>query len=116
MASAVNGGQWPQVRKAKVGAWNITDERCQLCFEAKGTLQHRFVCKATAANRSAKPIPKEGQLAKTRISCERLELLRTLGVATVRVPAQSIRNHGSFTWHLDPFANHDDDEVDGATW
>jgi len=116
LASAVNGGQWTQTRKAKVAAWNITDKRCQLCFEAEGTIMHRFACRTTAATRSSKPVPREGELAKTRVSCERLELLKTRGLATVRVPAQSARNHGTFTWHVDPFAHHDNDEIDNATW
>ena len=50
------------------------------------------------------------------MNCERLELLKTRGLATVRVPAISSRNNGTFAWHLDPFAQQGDDETGSATW
>ena len=53
LASALNGGQWTQARKAKVATWMIDDSRCQLCFKAVGTVDHRFSCEATRARSDA---------------------------------------------------------------
>jgi len=40
LTSAMNNGQWPQVRKTKVAAWKITSTKCQLCFKEEGTNDH----------------------------------------------------------------------------
>ena len=37
-------------------------------------------------------------------------------MATVRVPAQIIRNRGTFNWYKDPFATDGNDELNSATW
>ena len=44
LLSAAAGGQWPQVKKARVPKWGITDARCQLCYAATGTMEHRYDC------------------------------------------------------------------------
>ena len=71
LASALNGGQWPQVRKAKVASWMIEDSRCQLCFKEIGTISHRFTCVATESMRCKKTVPKEGEMAKLKLNPER---------------------------------------------
>ena len=63
LAPAMNDGQWPQTRKAKVARWNITDNRCQFCFAEPGTPQHRHRCAATAEARCSKAPPTEANLA-----------------------------------------------------
>ena len=106
LSSAVNGGQWTQTRKAKVAKWAISDVRCQLCFKQPGTTQHRFCCETTAPFRSAEPLPKMAEMAKTKISCERFELIRNRGVGVIRLPAPKIRVHGTFRWLRNPTGEH----------
>ena len=77
LASAMNGGQWPQIRKAKVTSWKIEDTRCQLCFAELGTLQHRHHCAATAEQRCTKPPPRQANLAHTALNEDRLQLLKS---------------------------------------
>ena len=115
LASAMNGGQWPQTRKAKVASWNITDDRCQLCFAEPGTLQHRHRCAATAEARCSIPPPKEAQFAHTKFNDDRLQLLQLRAVAVVKVPAPKPRTVGSFCWLVDPFLA-DHDQLHNATW
>ena len=59
------------------------------------------------------PPPKETVLAQQRLGTERIQLLRTRGMCTVRLPAPLVRNNGSFSWLLDPLAS---DRLDDATW
>ena len=84
LASALHGGQWTQVKKAKVASWMIDDSRCQLCFKAPGTVEHRFSCDATRELRCSKPIPKEAEMAKVKLNPERFELLRNRGVVVLK--------------------------------
>ena len=57
LASAINGGQWPQVRKCKIVKWGITDDSCQLCFEHPGTTSHRFACAVSKPANGYPPPP-----------------------------------------------------------
>ena len=102
LSSAMNGGQWPQVRKAKVASWKIEDTRCQLCFAEPGTLQHRHRCAATAEDRCTKPPPQDANLAHTRLNDDRLQLLKLSAVGVVKVPAPKPRTFGTFQWLVDP--------------
>ncbi|CAK0836913.1 unnamed protein product, partial [Prorocentrum cordatum] len=47
LLSAATGGQWPQVRLAKLRGAGVTDKACQLCGVTAGTLLHRRVCVAS---------------------------------------------------------------------
>ena len=111
----MNGGQWPQTRKAKVASWNITDDMCQFCFAEPGTLQHRHRCAATAEARCSIPPPKEAQFAHTKFNDDRLQLLQLRAVAVVKVPAPKPRTVGSFCWLVDPFLA-GQDQLHTATW
>ena len=104
LASAANGGQWTQIRKCAVKAWGITDNRCQLCFAAPGTTQHRRHCTVTAPARSKQPIPKDAKIAAQRISNERLDLLTERGVLALKLPQPPVRKDGTFQWILNPLS------------
>ena len=80
LASAISGGQWTQVRKAAVPAWNIADKNCQLCGEAVGTLEHRYLCSVLLPALGWHPSPQEAILARGRVGHERLRILETRGV------------------------------------
>ena len=47
------------------------------------------------------------------MGADRLHLLKTRGLCTVRLPAPALRTTGTFTWLLDPLARAN---LDGATW
>ena len=55
-------------------------------------------------------------MAKTKISCERFELIRNRGVGVIRLPAPKIRVHGTFRWLRDPTENTTTEELSSATW
>ena len=116
LASTMNGGQWPQVRKAGVQKWNITDSRCQLCLAEQGTLPHRFLCSKTAAERCQKLPPKEAATAQLRLSEERLHLLRHRAIGVVKVLAPRVRTSGTFKWLRDPFDARCQHDLATATW
>ena len=116
LVSAVNGGQWPQVRKWKVASWNITDSSCQLCLAATGTILHRFACKATEADRSSKPTPKICRMAEQNLGEDRLALLNLRGVAAIKVPTLKPRKEDTFEWLKNPLLGPDADDADDATW
>ena len=96
LASAINGGQWTQVRKCKVVKWAITASSCQLCFSQPGTVSHRFECTASKPPKGFPPPPKTANLALQRIGPDRDELLKHRGILTLRIPSLPFRPEGSF--------------------
>ena len=114
LASAICGGQWPQVRKAAVTQWNISDKRCQLCFSATGTLEHRFHCVATLPRAGWPPMPKKAQDALRLCSADRTRILRTRAMLVLRLPARQHSGEGTFQWLLEP-SQHDSLAQD-AVW
>ena len=77
LLAAVAGGQWPQIKKAHVPKWGITDTRCQLCYDAVGTTEHRYKCKFVKPALGWSMVPDKARLAAGRIGNERLRLLKT---------------------------------------
>ena len=86
LTSAIVGGQWTQARKAAVADWNITDNRCQLCLQAVGTVEHRFECSATVPVGGWPTPPTTATQALRRLGDTRGRLLRTRALAVVRLP------------------------------
>ena len=78
LASACCGGQWPQARRAKLVRGEF-DIRCQLCFEAPGTLSHRFVCRVTRPNAGWPGPPPGADLLRNQMSEERARTLDARG-------------------------------------
>ena len=96
--SAVSGGQWPQARLAQVPGWT-DDNRCQLCLEATGTLEHRLVCPFI------QPVggwPKPSSAAArglARLTENRQRLLATRGLLVMRCRASITAQEHVFRWH-----------------
>ena len=85
LASAIAGGQWPQARKATVRGWGL-DSRCQLCFSAPGTLQHRRVCPATTPVGGWGDTSTQVKASLARLGGDRTAKLRSCGLLALRVP------------------------------
>ena len=113
LASAANGGQWPQARKAKIEAWQLPSNLCQLCNEQEGTLKHRHTCKAIKTVCTIKPPTGDALQAELRIGMDRSDLLMTRGMCALRLPAPKFRKAGEFKWILDPTSSA---LLDTATW
>jgi hypothetical protein len=113
LASAMSGGQWSQARKASVPAWGIDDPNCQLCHAAPGTVEHRFVCRASCPEGGWQKAPKEAELVRGRIGSERLRLLQTRGLLVLRLPAPPRLRQEWFQWTVSP---PDSEEADSFTW
>jgi hypothetical protein len=114
LSSAVTAGQWTQQRRSLVPDWKIDDERCQLCLEAVGTLQHRFICRTTTSEGGWPLLPKKAKLAIESIGSNRLQMLQTTGMLVVRVPVQKPSQDGNFYWLMEP--NFESHLMDGAVW
>ena len=89
LRSALTGGQWPQARIAAMRTYEhgpANDDRCQLCLQCPGTLEHRYNCSVTR--------PVDGWIASDRDSEQLLAglsslqrlCLRTRGIMLCRMP------------------------------
>ena len=112
LLSASAGGQWPQAKKAAVKKWGITDDLCQLCREAKGTLEHRLVCRCNTPVGGWSQRPAAADLAAHTIGEARLKVLRTTGLLALKVPGLGSRRYDTFQWGLEP----SDDLPCDVTW
>ena len=102
LASAISGGQWPQARKAAIPGWGIEDQRCQLCLGATGTLEHRFMCPATAPADGWPQAPPAAARILGRMSARRKAILQTTGLLVLRLPTPPRRGDGMFRWLHEP--------------
>ena len=85
LTSAINGGQWPQARKAKLPNFEASNQ-CQLCHSATGTLRHRHSCSVTRPAQGWTEHTQETKRFLESISEDRQHALTTRGVLTVRIP------------------------------
>ncbi len=114
LRSAMNGGQWPQARRASVHSWEVTSNLCQLCMAEVGTLVHRFHCAATRPSQGWTQPPSQARKAIAAISDDRARMLQTRGLLVLRVPAPMPRQEGLFEWLMPlDLAN---PQSDSATW
>ncbi len=102
LVSAAVAGQWPQARKPAVAQWAIEDNKCQLCKERPGTLEHRFHCDTTLPIEGWPEPPKLANLAMARLSQVRRDHLRHYGLLVLRLPAPPVIGDGFFKWLLKP--------------
>ncbi len=114
LVSAIVGGQWTQARKAEVADWNIADSRCQLCLRATGTIGHRFECSSTRPDGGWPQPPVAADQALIRLGESRGRILRTRGLAALRLPPRPRRQHGEFRWLRQP--DDSDSELADAVW
>ena len=114
LASAMNGGQWPQVRKAQVPSFEASSSLCQLCLKEVGTLQHRACCTVTRPEGGWPKVPKKAELARKKLQEARTRFLDTRALLTITVPAPAARQDGRFEWLRLPDLN--DPAIDDATW
>ena len=112
LLSAVTGGQWPQARKAQVKRFNISDTKCQLCFQEEGTTEHRLACRFTKPAAGWSSIPEKAMLAYGRLNERRKHILRTTGLLAVKLPAPSRTAFDTFNWGSAPF----DHSRSDVTW
>ena len=97
LRSAIVGGQWPQVRVTKLAHEDI-DDRCQLCFEAVGTLQHRFRCQAVVPQEGWPVAPANVDRFISRLSRPRRLALQNRGLLALQVPIPVPAEDGWTRW------------------
>ena len=114
LASAICGGQWPQARKARLRTFQGHTDKCQLCQEAVGTLQHRLVCKHIVPREGWSPIPDSAMHALRKLNGDRLLTLSTRSLLFVKVPIPPQREEW-FQWLLTPDCRIDLDECEWFT-
>ena len=102
LASAMNGGQWPQCRKASVPAWGISDKTCQLCGAANGTALHRHTCTATLPPNGWLEEPENVVKLRAKLTPKRRELLDTRGLFAIKLRKPSEPQYDTFSWLSQP--------------
>jgi len=84
LRSAIVGGQWPQVRVAKLSQEEV-DVCCQLCFGADGTLQHRFRCPAVVPQNGWPAAPRNVDRFLSTLSRPRRMALQNRGLLALQI-------------------------------
>ena len=114
LTSATAGKQWPQAKVAAVknSGWT-NDDRCKLCNDCAGTLDHRHECRHITSAIPANEKP--GAVLKAEIGMKntRLRLCQTRGIGGFRVPAPPPPPQEWVVWHKTP---HDSIDESQLTW
>ena len=97
LLSAATGGQWPQVRIARI-AKDIDDVQCQLCRAAPGTLLHRRSCPASMPSGGWPQPPSTTQALLTSIGGARLDLLHTRGLLAIKIRRPPVQEEAAVRW------------------
>ena len=114
LKSAIAGGQWPQARLAAVPHGWTDDNRCQLCRMERGTLAHRAECPATKPHDGWQAPPAKCKKIISMITSEdRLQLLSTRGLFTLKVQVPAKPQGSYFRWMRQP---PDPDQAESSTW
>ena len=101
LLSAISGGQWPQARLASTRSFT-DDDRCQLCLQEQGTLEHRYHCTVTRPPDGwVKPHSDSQQLIDS-LPAEQRHLLRTRGLLFARAASSLLSQEANLVWLLEP--------------
>ena len=84
---------------------------CQLCLKETGTVEHRFNCEVTKPCGGWPAVPLAANLARRKLSAERLQTLKHRGVLAVRVHAPVRHTDGWFNWDRPLYGDIDDDTL-----
>ena len=114
LISAMCGGQWTQTRRAAVKSWGIEDNRCQLCFDGPGTVEHRFECRCLKPPQGWSEPPAKALLARDRLQPQRASVLMCRALLVLELPAPPPLHEGWYQW-LKPLPGAANDE-DTWTW
>ncbi|CAK0861050.1 unnamed protein product, partial [Prorocentrum cordatum] len=102
LLSAATGGQWPQVRLARLRHADVVDLACQLCGEAPGTLLHRR-CRAASLPPEGWPEPPSAcSDLLSALPEARATLLRARGLLTLRPPRPVAQEELAARWFPAP--------------
>ena len=110
--STVSGRQWPQARLASNKRWEL-DNTCQLCGTAPGTLVHRHQCPTTRPADGWPAMPQEGTDFISGMGTGAREVLRTRGMAVIRLKISKPWKDEVFEWKLWPDTHADESDI---TW
>ncbi|CAK0865594.1 unnamed protein product, partial [Prorocentrum cordatum] len=103
LLSAATGGQWPQVRLARLrNADGVEDRTCQLCGAALGAHLHRRVCESSLPPDGWPRPPDARQDLRASISEARAALLRARGFRALRMPHPPAQEEVAARWFTDP--------------
>ncbi|CAK0867119.1 unnamed protein product, partial [Prorocentrum cordatum] len=103
LLSAATGGQWPQVRIAKLrNADAAAGKACQLCGVTPGTLMHRRVCEASLPPDGWPEPPEACRRLLSVLPEARLTFLRTRGLLALRLPRPVPQEEAAVRWFTDP--------------
>ena len=110
LRSAISNGQWPQTRLK--AAKLAEDDRCQLCFEDKGTTAHRRVCRSTKHLRGPGHVPAHLVSTFESLSADQKRHLLNRGLlALPSVSSHPPSQHDTLAWTMRP-----DDGVLHSGW
>ncbi|CAK0881579.1 unnamed protein product, partial [Prorocentrum cordatum] len=102
LLSAATGGQWPQVRLARLRNADVVDLTCQLCGEAPGTLLHRRCCAASLPPEGWPEPPSARSDLLSALPEARGTLLRTRGLLALRLPRPVAQQELAARWFPAP--------------
>ena len=88
--------------------WDITDNRCQLCKNAVGTVAHRFTCSSLVPSGGWPKPPLTADKLLCKLDTQRKLLLMHRGLLCLRLPPAPSIQEGQFRWLLPPDADHPD--------
>ena len=115
LSSTICNGQWPQERLFNTGRGWTDDNRCQLCYEAVGSLDHRTKCKKTTPTNGWPTRPESTNKFWNQLTTSAKHILKTRGLAVVRARVRATKEEeivwkkrvgadvpeSSLTWYID---------------